>query len=79
MARSVGYGLVGLSVVLLAVLIVVPFLKRTFPQYYDGFRNPADGCGGVMCPEGSFCQGGACIPIHVGSGNVDGFRNRRRN
>jgi hypothetical protein len=77
MARSVGYGVIGLAMVLLGVLIVVPFLKSTFPQYYDsftssmdGFRNPADGCGGVTCPEGSFCQGGNCIPIHVGSGDV---------
>lgn len=41
MARaSTGLGVLGLAVVLLAVLIVVPFLKRTFPQYYDGFSNP---------------------------------------
>jgi len=70
MARSVGYGVIGLAMVLLGILIVVPFLKRTFPQYYDGFRNPADGCGGVTCPEGSFCQSGNCIPIHVGGGDV---------
>lgn len=33
-------GIVGLALVLLGILFVVPFLKRTFPQYYDGFSNP---------------------------------------
>lgn len=33
-------GLIGLALVLVGILIVVPFLKRTFPQYYDGFSNP---------------------------------------
>lgn len=42
MARAsyTGFGIIGLALVLLGVLIVVPFLKRTFPQYYDGFSNP---------------------------------------
>lgn len=42
MARiaSAGFGILGLALVLLGILIVVPFLKSTFPQYYDGFANP---------------------------------------
>lgn len=39
MARSVKYGVIGLVVVLIAVLTIVPLLKRTFPQYYDGFQD----------------------------------------
>jgi hypothetical protein len=39
MARKVGLGMFGLAIVLLAVLIIVPFLKRTFPQFYEGFQN----------------------------------------
>lgn len=40
MARSsAALGVVGLALVLLGVLIIVPFLKRTFPQYYEGFGN----------------------------------------
>ena len=38
MARSVGYGVVGLAMVLLGILIIVPFLKRVFPQL-DGYVN----------------------------------------
>ena len=33
-------GIISLALVLIGILIVVPFLKRTFPQYYDGFSNP---------------------------------------
>jgi len=40
MARSsVGLGIVGLGLVLLGILIIVPILKRTFPQYYEGFES----------------------------------------
>lgn len=39
MARSVGFGVFGLAAVLLAVLVIVPFLKRTFPQYYEGYES----------------------------------------
>ena len=40
MARaSAGLGMLGLALVLLGVLIVVPWLKRTFPQYYEGYAD----------------------------------------
>ena len=81
MARTstVGYGVFGLAVVFLGVLIIVPFLKRTFPQYYEGFQGSdarvqallAAGlkdsahpdCIGVTCAEGQFCQRNTCYPI----------------
>ena len=63
MARS--YGLLGLVVVLLAVLVVVPLLKNLFPAAfpYEGFRDLD--CAGVTCAEGQFCQENKCIPIFV--------------
>lgn len=53
MARQTGYTVLGLAVVLFAVLIIVPMLKRTFPQFYEPFINPR--CTKTTCPEGSFC------------------------
>jgi hypothetical protein len=53
MARQVGYTVLGLATVLLAVLIIVPMLKRMFPQYYEPFINTR--CTKTTCPEGSFC------------------------
>ena len=74
MARHSGFTLIGLAGVLLAILIIVPILKRTFPMYYESFINPR--CTKTTCPEGSFClkqanpSGGAdadgeevCVPI----------------
>jgi hypothetical protein len=40
MARKVGFGMFGLAAVFLAILILVPFLKNMFPQFYEGFQNP---------------------------------------
>ena len=53
MAKQVGYTVLGLAGVLLVVLIVVPMLKRMFPQFYEPFINPR--CTKTTCPEGSFC------------------------
>ena len=54
MAKQTGYTLLGLAGVLLAILIVVPMLKRMFPQYYEPFINPR--CERTTpCPEGTFC------------------------
>ena len=53
MAKQTGYTVLGLAAVLFAVLIIVPMLKRTFPQYYEGYINPR--CTKTTCPEGSFC------------------------
>lgn len=71
MSRSplVGYGVIGLAMVLLGVLIIVPFLKEAFPQFYEPFQDFMNtgsrkpDCVGVTCPEGSFCQTNKCIPI----------------
>jgi hypothetical protein len=53
MARQTGYTVLGLAAVLFGVLILVPMLKRMFPQYYEPFINPR--CTKTTCPEGSFC------------------------
>jgi hypothetical protein len=39
MARYSGYGVIGLAMVLLGVLILIPFLKQMFPQI-ENFNNP---------------------------------------
>ena len=39
MARYSGYGVIGLAMVLLGVLILIPFLKQIFPQI-ENFNNP---------------------------------------
>ncbi len=64
MARKSQYGLVGLFIVLLVVLIALPILKATFPMYYsEGFRD-ASPCFGVVCAsEAERCQDGKCVPI----------------
>jgi hypothetical protein len=64
MARKSQYGLVGLFIVLLVVLIGLPILKATFPMYYsEGFRA-ASPCFGVICKnEGERCQDGKCVLI----------------
>lgn len=53
MARQTGYTVLGLAGVLLAILIVIPMLKRMFPQFYEPFINPR--CTRTTCPEGMFC------------------------
>lgn len=53
MAKQTGYTVLGLAAVLFAVLIVVPMLKRMFPQYYEPFINVR--CEKTTCPEGQFC------------------------
>jgi hypothetical protein len=53
MAKQTGYTVLGLAGVLFAILIVVPMLKRLFPQYYEPFINPR--CTKTTCPEGQFC------------------------
>ncbi len=76
MAKQTGYTVLGLAGVLLAILIVVPMLKRLFPQYYEPFINVR--CTKTTCPEGQFClkkadpNGGAnadgeesCEPIYA--------------
>lgn len=74
MAKQTGYTVLGLAGILLAILIIVPMLKRMFPQFYEGFINTR--CTKTTCPEGTFClkeanpDGGAdadgaetCVPI----------------
>jgi hypothetical protein len=78
MARSstAGYSVLGLALIFLAILVVVPMLKRTFPQFYEGYDNLATtgsrkpDCIGVTCAEGSFCQSNKCIPIFPTGGSM---------
>ena len=54
MARK-SFGLIGLVGVLLAVLVIVPFLKTYFPgAFSEGFINVR--CEKTTCPEGTFCE-----------------------
>ena len=71
MARSQkSFGLVGLTVLLVGILVVVPLLKIYFPGVFsEGFINVR--CEKTTCPEGTFCEkaySGAesCVPIYVG-------------
>lgn len=51
MARaSTGYGILGLAVILVVVLIVAPMVKRYTEGYMD-YR-----CKTTTCSEGCFCQ-----------------------
>ena len=72
MARSQkSFGLVGLAVLLVGILVVVPLLKIYFPGVFsEGFINVR--CEKTTCPEGTFCEkayNGAesCVPIYVGN------------
>lgn len=53
MAKHTGYTVLGLAAVLFGVLIIIPMLKRMFPQYYEGYVNVR--CEKTTCPEGHFC------------------------
>lgn len=70
MARSQkSFGLVGLAVLLLSILVVVPLVKIYFPGVFtEGFINVR--CEKTTCPEGTFCEKAytgaeSCVPIYV--------------
>ena len=72
MARNtVGFGLLGLTIVFLTILFVTPYL---FPyRHVSGFENGGSGgSGGLLmqcqegrtpCPEGFFCEQNTCVPV----------------
>ena len=65
MARQVAYGLLGLFVVFLVLLLVLPYVQVMFPQV-SGFDDMmATSCeeGRTPCPEGYFCEQKTCVPI----------------
>jgi hypothetical protein len=77
MAKSdlLGLGIAGTAlVVLVGILVLVPYLKKMFPGYIQGFAT-YDCSRDVTCPEGSFCQSNTCIPIRPPNmnGNVAGY------
>lgn len=62
MARQVGLSLVGLFVVFFAVLLVLPYVKKVFPDV-SGFEDMTCDPGLKPCPEGYFCEQRMCVPI----------------
>lgn len=73
-----GLGVAGSALVILfAILLAIPFLKKTFPGYIEGYAT-YDCSRDVTCPEGSFCQDNKCISIEApktagGGGNATGY------
>jgi hypothetical protein len=59
---DLGYGLIGLFVVFLGVLLVLPYVKMIFPTV-SGFENMTCQEGREPCPEGYFCEQKTCVPI----------------
>ena len=73
-----GLGLAGSTLVILfLILLVIPWFKRTYPGYMEGYAT-YDCSRDVTCPEGSFCQSNKCIAIEApktagGGGNATGY------
>lgn len=70
MARSQkSFGLLGLTGLLVAILVIIPLAKIYFPGVFsEGFINVR--CEKTTCPEGTFCEKGysgeeSCVPIYV--------------
>lgn len=65
MARRGGaYGLVGLTVVFVVILLAIPFVKSFFgPSIVSGFEDMQCEEGRKPCPEGYFCEQRACVPV----------------
>lgn len=67
-SNTVGLGLLGLFFVFLAVLIVAPYVQRTFLSV-SGFQDLQVDSGAQCtpglkpCPEGYFCEQNTCVPI----------------
>lgn len=64
-------------VILIALLIAIPWFKRTFPGYIEGYAT-YDCSRDVTCPEGQFCQSNRCIDINApkpagGGGSATGY------
>ncbi len=61
MARqAVAYGLVGLTVVFLVMLLVLPYVQS---YVVSGFEDMSCEEGSKPCDEGYFCQQKTCVPI----------------
>jgi hypothetical protein len=73
-----GLGIAGSALVILVVaLLAIPYLKRMFPGYTEGYAT-YDCTRDVTCPEGSFCQNNKCIDINApktagGGANATGY------
>ena len=77
-ANLLGLGVAGSTlVVLFLILLVVPWFKKTFPGYMEGYAT-YDCSRDVTCAEGSFCQNNKCITINApktagGGGAATGY------
>jgi hypothetical protein len=60
--NAAGLGLSGLFVVFLAVLLVIPYIKKFYP-IVSGFANMSCEEGRIPCEEGYFCAQRTCVPI----------------
>ncbi len=76
--KILGLGVAGSTlVILLAILFVIPWFKRAYPGYIEGYAT-YDCSRDVTCPEGSFCQNNKCINIEApktggGGGAATGY------
>ena len=65
--------LVSTIVILFLILLLVPWVKVSYPGYFEGFAT-YDCSREVTCPEGTFCQSNKCIPIEAPKGSsVSGY------
>jgi hypothetical protein len=65
-----GLGFLGTTVVVLfAALLILPYIKRSYPGLLEGYAT-YDCSRDVTCPEGSFCQSNTCIPINAPKSGV---------
>jgi hypothetical protein len=63
MARRVATAsLLSLLVVFGLILLVLPWVRKSYAQYFpEGFRNVD--CLNVICKEGQFCQENKCVDV----------------
>lgn len=48
-----------------AVVAPAPYKEQSTVQLYTDQQDMAAACRGVLCPTGSYCEGGTCIPSKV--------------
>jgi len=59
-----GYGIVSLIVLVVLFVVLLPTLRTIFaPVFPEGFQDAS--CFGKPCPEGKFCQQGACYDNYI--------------
>ena len=57
-------GIIGLVVLVVLFIVLMPTLRSIFaPVFPEAFQDAS--CQGNPCPEGKFCQQGACHDIFI--------------